>query len=53
MTPSEQEYTNEQNAVTMALLLSTLSDMKPDDMIRAARTIAYLGRVMRGDKAIW
>jgi len=54
MTEFEKEYTHEQYAATLALLLSGLSMMAYDDMIRAARTIAYLGRVLRGEtEVVW
>lgn len=55
MTPqTEAEYTEEQQRMTLALLLSGLHMMAADDMIRAARTIAFLGRELRGERgAVW
>lgn len=54
MTEFEQEYTNEQDAQTLALLLSGLSMMARDDMIRAARTIAFIGRSLSGERGhVW
>lgn len=54
MIESEQEYTTEQQIMTIALLLTGLPMMARDDMIRAARTIAFLGRELNGEtEHIW
>ena len=49
MTPSELEYTQQEQGATIGLLNAGLSMMGLDDAIRAYRTIAFLMRDLRGD----
>ena len=54
MTPSELEYTQQEQRATLLLLNAGLLMMGIDDAIRAYRTIAFLMRDLRGDKgATW
>jgi hypothetical protein len=49
MTPSELEYTQQQQRATLLLLNAGLDMMGLDDAIRAYRTCAFLMRDLRGD----
>jgi len=49
MSPSELEYTQQEQRATIELLHAGLSMMGLDDSIRAYRTIAFLMRDLRGD----
>ena len=49
MTPSELEYTQQEQRTTIELLKAGIGLTSDDDVIRAYRTIAFLMRDLRGD----